>query len=196
VNPPPASAPSPGIGEGADAEIELEVRQAYLDHAPAVRRHAYRTALGDYQLAEDATQEAFMEAVRDWPQFRELPPGEQRRRLSARARWRVIDRWHTISAEYPADIIPDQPGRQDGEDTVLGVLSAEGFWKEITTAVPPRAARAAYLRWNEEWTMTEIGRHLGVNRATVRRDLNYVLATARQPGGSTSIRPGNKGREA
>jgi DNA-directed RNA polymerase specialized sigma24 family protein len=54
----------------------------------------------------------------------------------------------------------------------------ERFWKVVTT-MPRRAARAAYLRWHEEWTMTRIARHLGIDRATVLRDLNSVIDAAR-----------------
>jgi RNA polymerase sigma factor (sigma-70 family) len=178
-------------GEGADPELDLWVSQAYLAHAGTV----YRAALGDHEAAQDATQEAFMEAVRTWPRFQQLSPGQLRAWLCNLARWRVIDSWRSTGAEYPADTIPDQPDPRNEEDILAGV-TADSFWKEITTAVPLRAARAAYLRWNEEWAMTEIACHLGVDRATVLRDLNHVLAAARQPRGSISIHPGIEGREA
>lgn len=191
MNPPPGSAPSAVSGEGADPELDLWVSQAYLAHAGTV----YRAALGDHEAAQDATQEAFMEAVRTWPRFQQLSPGQLRAWLCNLARWRVIDSWRSTGAEYPADTIPDQPDPRNEEDILAGV-TADSFWKEITTAVPLRAARAAYLRWNEEWAMTEIACHLGVDRATVLRDLNHVLAAARQPRGSISIHPGIEGREA
>ena len=66
-------------------------------------------------------------------------------------------------------------------------ITADRFWKEITTAVPQRPARAAYLRWHEQWTMADIAKHLGVDRATVLRDLNSVLAAAIQLGDQTGL---------
>jgi DNA-directed RNA polymerase specialized sigma24 family protein len=98
-------------------------------------------------------------------------------------------------AEHLAATLPDQPD-PGGEDAVLAGITADSFWKEITSVVPARAARAAYLRWNLEWTMKEIARHLGVDRATVLRDLQAVLAAANQPGTSRNLGPGPEGREA
>lgn len=174
-------APDPGReARSGDNRLEVEVSEAYLAHAHTVRRHAARAALGDYQAAEDATQEAFMAAVRDWPRFRQLPSAHQRTWLCGRARWRVIDGWRATSGEYPVDALPDQPDPQACEDTLLADIATERFWRVITTVVPRRAARAAYLRWHEGWTMTGIARYLGIDRATALRDLNKVLEAARQ----------------
>ena len=192
MNPPPGPAAAPGSGSGPD---DLEWRRVYFEHAAVVYRCAYRAALGVREAAEDATQEAFMEAVRDWPEFRRLPASEQRRQLCSRARWRVIDSWRTTSAEHLTDALPDQPGPWD-ENTVLAGITADIFWKEINVSVPVRAARAAYLRWNLEWTMNEIAFHLGVDRATVLRDLRAVHAAARRPGNGRKAGPEFEGREA
>jgi RNA polymerase sigma factor (sigma-70 family) len=189
VAPGPALSPSPG-------DPGLELAQAYLDHAPAVYRHAYRAALGDHQASEDATQQAFMEAFRKWPEFRQLTPGQQRARLCALANWRVIDRWRATSHEITTDTLPDQPDPTGGEDQVLAGITVDRFWKEITTAVPQRAARAAYLRWHEQRTMAEIAEHLGIDRATVLRDLNIVLALAKQLGDETGFPTCSEGKEA
>ena len=178
----PDPVPSPGPGDS-----EPELSEAYLDHAPAVYRHACRAALGDHQAAEDVTQQAFVEAFRNWPEFRQLPPGQQRAWLCARARWRIIDSWYATSHEITTDTLPDQPDPAGCEDNVLANITADRFWKEITTAVPQRPARAAYLRWHEQWTMADIAKHLGVDRATVLRDLNSVLAAARQLGDQTGL---------
>jgi len=85
----PDPVPSPGLGDSG-----RELSEAYLDYASAVYRHACRAALGDHQAAEDVTQQAFVEAFRNWPEFRQLPPGQQCAWLCARARWRIIDSWH------------------------------------------------------------------------------------------------------
>jgi DNA-directed RNA polymerase specialized sigma24 family protein len=133
-------APDPGR-EVRSGDPRLVIADAYRAHAYAVRRHAARAALGDYQAAEDATQEAFIDAFRNWQKFRWLAPGEQRAWLCARARWRVIDSWRPSSREYPADTPPEQTDPQAHEDILLAGITAERFWKVITTAVPQRAAR-------------------------------------------------------
>jgi RNA polymerase sigma factor (sigma-70 family) len=189
VSPAPGPASPPGPG---DSRLEV-ISQAYLAHAEAVRRHAARTTFGDYQAAEDATHEAFMEALRKWPRFRQVPSGQQLAWLCGRARWRVIDSWRASNAEHPADVLPDQFDAQDGEDTVLAGITTDRFWKVITTVVPRRAARAAYLKWHEDWTMTGIAKHLGIDRATVLRDINAVLDAARQLGEETGLPAGSKG---
>ena len=190
VAPDPDPDPSPGPGDSV-----AELSEAYRDHAPAVYRHAYRAALGDHQAAEDVTQQAFVEAFRNWPQFRQLPPGQQRAWLCKRAKWRIIDSWHATSHEMTTDTLPDQPDPAGCEDNALANIAADRFWKEITTTVPQRSAHAAYLRWHEQWTMADIAKHLGVDRATVLRDLKSVLTAARQLGDQTDP-PGSEGKEA
>ena len=161
------------------ADPDVELRWAYLKHAPAVHRHAARAALGDYQRAEEATNDAFLEAVRVWPEFRLMPAAQQLAWLSARARWRVIESWRRSSRVVPVEVVPEAPTSGTAEDAALSTVTLDRFWK-VVTAMPARAARAAYLRWHEEWTQAEIADHLGVNRRTVRRDLDAVSAAARE----------------
>lgn len=186
--PDPASSRDPG-------DYEPELSQAYLDHVPSVYRHAYRAAHGDHQAAEDAAQQAFVEAFRDWPAFRELPPGQQRAWLCARARWRIIDRWDATSHEVTTGSLPERADPAGCEDNVLAYVTADRFWKEITTAVPKRAARAAYLRWHEQWSMAAIAKRLEVDRTTVARDLSKVLAAAQQLGDQIGLPPDSEGKE-
>lgn len=178
------------------SDLGAEFSQAYRDHAPAVRRNALRAAFGNGPDADDATQEAFVKAYRDWPSFRRMPPGRQRAWLSACARNQIIDSWRKTRAEYLADAFPQLPDVRISEETVLAGITAADFWKEITTTVPLRAARAAYLRWNEGWTNSDIASHLGVDRATVLRDLRKVRAAARHPGRGDSLTAGSEGAEA
>jgi DNA-directed RNA polymerase specialized sigma24 family protein len=183
--------PAPGPGDPG-----LELTQAYIDHAPYVYRQALRAAIGDRQGAEDATQQAFMEAFREWHVFRRLLPAQQRARLCALAKWRVIDGWRATSCEFTTDALPDLPNPSGGEDEVIAAVTADRFWRQITTAVPVRAARVAYLRWHEQWNMTKIAGYLGVDRATVRRDLENVQAVARQLTEEVGFPAGSEGKEA
>jgi len=188
-SPGPVSPPGPGV------DLDLEVKETYHAHAAAVYRAACRATLGDCEAAKDATQEAFIDAVRNWAEFRQMHPREQRNWLYACVRRRAIDGWRASQKECLSDSgnFPEQPDPRGDED-ILGGITADSFWREIATAVPLRAARAAYLRWNLGWTMSEIARFLGVDRATVSRDLTRVLVAARQTEGS--LRPEIEGREA
>jgi RNA polymerase sigma factor (sigma-70 family) len=168
------SAPDPGVPNPD------EVEQAYLSHAANVRRHATHAAQGDHQRAEEATQDAFMAAWRDWASFRLLPPERQLTWLRTRARWRVIDSWRRETGpELPSDDIPDQPAPETIEDLALSAVTLDRFWKVIS-ATPQRARRAAYLRWHEDWTMDSIAARLGIDRATVARDLAVVRTLAQE----------------
>jgi RNA polymerase sigma factor (sigma-70 family) len=137
-----------------------------------------------------------MEAFRNRTEFCQLPPSEQRAWLCTRATRRIIDSWRRTRREITTDVLPDQPKLGDDEAEVLAEIAADRFWKEITVAVPQRAARAAYLRWHEQWPLAEIAQHLCVNRTTVNRDLNMVLAAARQVADKTGIPARHEGREA
>ena len=176
-------------------DLNAEVTKAYRDHVAAVHRSALRAAFGDGGAAKDATQEAFLAAYENWPSVREMTPGRQRSWLSRTACNKIIDSWRRTSAEYPAEILPELADSRTSED-VPAAIDVAAFWKEIVTVVPRRAAQVAYLAWNEGWNNAEIGRHLGIDRATVLRDLRLVVAAALHSGRSTSITVGNEGGEA
>jgi RNA polymerase sigma factor (sigma-70 family) len=166
--------------------------QAYRAHAGAAYRSAYFAAHGDHAAAQDATQQAFLEAFRAWPRLRHSTSGELRAWLCDRARKRVIDSWRATGAEYPDDNVPEQPDPHHGEDAALAVIAADLFWKKVSSpeSLSSRARRVAYLAWNEGWTVTEIARHLGVARRTVSRDLEIVRAEALKPGRTASLEGG------
>jgi RNA polymerase sigma factor (sigma-70 family) len=179
----------------AGYDLKAEFSQAYHDYASDVRRHALRAAFGDRATADDATQEAFIAAYDHWRSFREMPPGRQRAWLSTAARNKIIDSWRRTSSEDPVDDLPEPVDSCISEDAPASIDVAI-FWKQITMVIPPRAAQAAYLAWNEGWNNAEIARHLGIHPATVARDLRMVIAEARRPGFSASITAGNEGGES
>jgi RNA polymerase sigma factor (sigma-70 family) len=121
-----------------------------------------------------------MAAWRDWTRFQLLPPERQLTWLRRRARWLVIDSWRReAGSELPSDDIPDQPAPETIEDLALSAVTLDRFWKVISP-MPQRARRAAYLRWHEDWTMDSIAAYLGIDRATVARDLRVVRALAQE----------------
>jgi RNA polymerase sigma factor (sigma-70 family) len=173
---------TPDPGPGAEGEPEIDAKLAYLEHAPFVRRCALRLTAGDSHAAEDAVQETFVDIVRTWPRFRDLPPAARRPWLFTTVKRRVIDGWRATQRQLagdPADPLPEQPDPLSGEDTVLDGISAAAFWKELTV-LPERAYRTAYLLWHENWDISKTARHLGVDRATVYRDRALALDAARR----------------
>lgn len=192
-----AARPGPEDPGPADLELELEIAEAYREHAPAVRRSALRAAQGDSCAADDATQEAFLQAVVIWPKFRRWPPEKQRAWLCIAARHRVIDSWRASRGQVAVGTLShDEQTGWSTEDIILSDVAVDGFWK-LVTDMPQRARQAAYLRWHEEWTMTKIAEYLGIDRATVLRDLRAVIDTARKQLGDEIGFPGaNDGKEA
>ena len=167
---------------GSDTEPELDARVAYIEYAPHVRRYALRLTAGDSHRADDAVQEAFVDIVRTWPKFREVPVAGRLPWLFITAKRRVIDGWRGDQrqlADQPTDTLAEQPDPLSEEEIVLEGISTAAFWKELT-ALPERAYRTAYLLWHEEWNISEVARHLGVDRATVYRDRALALDAARR----------------
>lgn len=195
----------PGHDPDPDAEVlEAEVSVAYRAHAPALFRAAYRLTL-DPGAAEDAVQEAFLDAVRHWPSVRRNPArlstllygsvykraiDDYRRRTGSRNKSRPV-------RVYLADPLPERPDPRHDEDTVVAGITAEIYWKKIVaaTAHNPRTALVAWLRWNQQWTEQQIADELDVSRTTVQRDLRHVQDAAREQITAYSSTPGNLGGE-
>lgn len=161
---------------------DSQVAQVFREHAAVVARVAERAAMGNHALAEDATQQAFIEAVCLWPGFWEWPSAKQRAWLCERARNRVIDNWRATRRELAAESLPEERAARSAEEITLSRVALERCLEAIGS-MPERARQAAYLKWHEEWTMTEIAGHLGVDRATVLRDLRGVAAAVKEKAG-------------
>ena len=154
-------------------------------HAETVHRVARRAAMGDDAAAEDATLQAFLESTRIWGQFRTWAPGRQRAWLCNRACKRVIDGWRSVRRAVPTEQVPEErrtSSSWSAEEIALSRITVERCLKVIES-FQPRVGRVAYLRWHELWTNSEIARNLGIDRATVLRDLKRAtLALEEQMG--------------
>ena len=152
----------------------------FREHASAVRRAATRAAQGDQAAADDATQCAFIEAVSIWVEFRELPPTWQRAWLRSRACKRVIDGWRATRQIVTTELVPEEKKvLRSAEDIVLAKIALDRCLKVID-GMAQRPRQVAYLKWHEGWTNTKIAKHLGIDRATVLRDLRSVVATVKE----------------
>jgi RNA polymerase sigma factor (sigma-70 family) len=129
--------------------------------------------------AEEAMIDAFVEAAQTiWADFTTWPPDKQKAWLRRRAINRVIDSWRKTSRISPVEEFPEPEAASSAEDIVLKRLAVDRCWQVIMT-MDLRRQQAAYLHWHEDKTITEVAEWLGVDRATVSRDLAAVVAELR-----------------
>lgn len=118
--------------------------------------------VGDHQVAEDLTQEAFMAALRVWPNL-DQPDHWIRSVLSNRAKswWRRVyaARRANLKLYEPTGGIVDMPP------------DSEEFWSEVRS-LPTRQAQAVALHYLEERSTEEIADILGCEQSTVRVHLS------------------------
>ena len=86
-----------------------------------------------------------------------------------------MPRLFSVTPPAPPRVTATGPRR----DLALSAVTLDRFWK-VMGAMPQRARRAAYLRWHEDQTMDSIAARLGIDRATVARDLRVVRALAQE----------------
>jgi RNA polymerase sigma-70 factor, ECF subfamily len=152
----PARDAAPGSDPGSDAaragEVEAvraAVEEIYRTESRRVLATLIRL-LGDFELAEDALQEAFAAAVRDWPS-KGLPDNPRAWLVSA-GRFRAIDaiRRRTLHDEKMAHLdgplagegggrAPSEPDGWDGQDV------ADDQLRLIFTCCHPALARHAQV---------------------------------------------------
>lgn len=100
--------------------ISAAISRIYQDQAGRVLATLIRL-LGDFDLAEEATQDAFAAAVERWPE--QGIPANPRAWLVSAGRFRAIDRLRRVtwlerkSLELVQSVAPDQPGGEDADVT-------------------------------------------------------------------------------
>jgi RNA polymerase sigma-70 factor (ECF subfamily) len=140
------------------------VRTVYRRYRRLVHTVAYRV-LGDTGLAEDATQQAFLQAwqaARDYEASRALGPW-----LARIARHAAIDVYRAGRRQIRIDDL----GRSDRG--VVDAPSVERLYEmwEVRRALlrlPARDREIVLLKHYEQFTQAEIARHLGVPVGTVK----------------------------
>jgi RNA polymerase sigma-70 factor, ECF subfamily len=138
--------------------------QFYEREYPRVVSFAYALG-GSWVAAEDAAQEAFLRAHRDWERVgRYQQPGAWVRRVVANLgvsafRHRMAEARALVRLAARRD--PDPPPAAETAD----------FWRAVR-ALPARQRQAIALFYLEDWPTTEIGRFLGCSDATVRSHLH------------------------
>jgi RNA polymerase sigma factor (sigma-70 family) len=138
---------------------------------------------GDFDGAEDATQEALIAAARHWPQ--DGVPGEPRAWLVRAASRRLVDAWRSDAArrerearvmagEVPAADDPDRDLDRDDSLTVLFLC--------CHPSLTPASAIALTLRAVGGLTTAEIARAFLVPESTMAQRISRAKTEIRQSG--------------
>lgn len=132
-----------------------------LSSQPGLRRTAYLMC-GDWQLASDFVQEAFIRVYRHWPRLR----GEAEARSYARKSLvsAVIDaKRRRSSTEVPVDEIRDSQGPDDTERAADRELLTR-----CLAQVPARQRACLVLRYYDDLSVSEVATALGISEGTVK----------------------------
>lgn len=128
---------------------------------PGLRRTAYLMC-GDWQLASDHVQEAFIRVYRHWPRLR----GEAEARAYARKAVVsvVIDaKRRRSSTEVPVLEVRDSAGPDDTERSVDRELLTR-----CLAQVPSRQRACLVLRYYDDLSVSEVATILGISEGTVK----------------------------
>ena len=163
-----------------------DTHASFESAALACRPRIYRAAcllLDDPHEAEDATQQAFVEAWRGWARFEGRSSAftwlyrilvrtcARRRRRRGWLAWRKAAVDPIEMASELADPAPGPDARHEQGDTRQAV-------RTLLRGLSPKLRAVLVLRYVEDCTVLEIARALGVPEGTVKSRLNYALATA------------------
>jgi RNA polymerase sigma-70 factor (sigma-E family) len=141
-----------------DAE---EFTSFVLGSQPGLRRTAYLMC-GDWQLASDFVQEAFIRVYRHWPRLR----GEAEARSYARKALvsAVIDaKRRRSSTELPVEEVRDVEGPDDAERAADRELLTRCLGQ-----VPARQRACLVLRYYDDLPVSEVATALGISEGTVK----------------------------
>ena len=140
--------------------------------------YAY-SMLGDFQLAEDAAQEAFLDAHRNIHQLREPKAfSSWLRRIVFKHCDRIT---RTIKrALVPLDAAIDQVSKIPGPFEVAAMSETSDIIRQALAELPERNREVVTLYYMSEYTQTEIAAYLGVSVDTIKRRLREGRALLKE----------------
>lgn len=162
----------------------------YVEFAAGSVRHLRRTAYlmcGDWQRAEDATQDALIRVYVAWPRLR------RRSNLRAYATKAVMSvvmdqakrAWRR---EQVIDRLPDEPDRRPDQ---VGVVDDRLLVVDALAALPPRQRACLVLRYFEDLSVEEAAEAMGISMGTVKsqtaRGLDAVRRSLRTIGSNADM---------
>jgi RNA polymerase sigma-70 factor (sigma-E family) len=138
-----------------------------------LRRVAYGLT-GDWQRAEDLTQETFVRLYRHWWRVREV-------NLDAYARRVMVNRYLDEARsrrDVPVERVPDLPAAAPDTEAAHDLMAA-------LRALPPRTRAVVVLRYLEDMSVNDVAAALGISSGTVKSLTHRGLALLR-----TGLGPG------
>jgi RNA polymerase sigma factor (sigma-70 family) len=166
-----------GLGDEHRSELEACAKTLW--------RRVYNSAMlvtrGDHALAQDVTQAAFAAAMVRWPLLRCLGELEREGWLKRVAANKAIDEFRrndTAEAHRSAVWERCRPRDPDTHREAMAAIALDRFWA-AAACLPPKAYRAAVMRWRLGMSEQEIARAMGVTPKTVSSHLSQTRAQLR-----------------
>lgn len=136
----------------------------------AEHRHVVRIVYalcGSWTTAEDVSQEAFLKALRRWPQLRQLDrPDAWVRRVACNL---ATSRFRRLSIEARA--LLRWRSREDVAEPQQLPADLEGFW-QLVRQLPDRQAQAVALFYADDLAVVEVAQVMGCAEGTVKAHLH------------------------
>lgn len=152
-------------------ESAAEVERLFVDVSAALFSYACTLPGIDRQAADDLVQEAFHDVALSWEKLANRDPGGRRQWLFRVVRNKAVDQWRKNGRCEPSgDLVGPRSADPDATDRIVCADALERCWSAVR-AMPPMRQKVAFLRWNEDWSVTEIAEWLGIAQATVRGHL-------------------------
>jgi RNA polymerase sigma-70 factor (sigma-E family) len=160
--------------------------EAFSEFASARSGSLFRFAylvIGDYQLAQDLTQEALTKTYQSWSRLRDVGNAEAYTRrviVTTAISWR---RRRSFS-ERPSDLVRDV-GVPDSSQLVD---DQDELWQELRR-LPPRQRTAVILRHCEDLSVRQAAELMGCSVGSVKRHTSLGLDKLRAAMGSRFTMP-------
>ncbi|UKD51088.1 RNA polymerase sigma factor [Amycolatopsis sp. FU40] len=129
---------------------------------------AYRMSAGNHDVAEEATQEAYVALWLRWPQRRQLPMNANLKYVIGIASHKVVDRYRSQDAKRTVPDEVDGPADEPTPADALGELAVLRAVRDLLEGQSSRRRAVGMLYFLEGWEQAEIAEALGMAASTVR----------------------------
>jgi RNA polymerase sigma-70 factor, ECF subfamily len=171
------SAPAAQVsGDQIPKDDAEELGECFAAHAAGLFGYACALTRGDYALADDLVQAAFMAAARQWPTVRCLCDGQRRRWLHTTVGNLAVSafrRHEAFGNRLPRLEAVFRPPLADTHAEAVSGIALERCWRAIQ-ALPPQQHAVAVMRWLLGMTNSQIAAALGIAGGTVAAHLSAV----------------------